>query len=187
MDKVTIETMSTNRNLFEEKGEPKRYRTEVLPLTNLTPYRFSFFHWWQADIVRSCVAVGYDFKLWLCLGPSNSDASTTDDRYSVGPCYLMCALLLSSLSHRYSEFVRHPDKSSSSVGSKIRTLCYLHLYSLCFSVVYKRISHHNYYLDTVCHLSLVNRGTGSTGTSSWAATVDVRPWPPTECHWGTFI
>ena len=24
---------------FEEKGEPKRYRTEVLPLTSLTPYR----------------------------------------------------------------------------------------------------------------------------------------------------
>ena len=24
---------------FEEKGEPKRIRTEVLPLTNLTPYR----------------------------------------------------------------------------------------------------------------------------------------------------
>ena len=32
-------TVSTNYNLFEEKGEPKRYRTEVLPLTNLTPYR----------------------------------------------------------------------------------------------------------------------------------------------------
>ena len=32
-------TVFTNRNLFEEKGEPKRYRTEVLPLTNLTPYR----------------------------------------------------------------------------------------------------------------------------------------------------
>ena len=30
--------MSTNHNLFEEKGEPKRYRTEVLPLTSLTPY-----------------------------------------------------------------------------------------------------------------------------------------------------
>ena len=29
----------TNHNLSEEKGEPKRYRTEVLPLTNLTPYR----------------------------------------------------------------------------------------------------------------------------------------------------
>ena len=25
--------------LFEEKGEPKRYRTEVLPLTSLTSYR----------------------------------------------------------------------------------------------------------------------------------------------------
>ena len=25
--------------ISEEKGEPKRYRTEILPLTNLTPYR----------------------------------------------------------------------------------------------------------------------------------------------------
>ena len=32
-------TMSTNHNIFEEKGEPKRYRTEVLPLTSLKPYR----------------------------------------------------------------------------------------------------------------------------------------------------
>ena len=32
-------TVSTNHNLFEEKGEPKRYRTEVLPLTSLMPYR----------------------------------------------------------------------------------------------------------------------------------------------------
>ena len=32
-------TVSTNHNLSEEKGEPKRYRTEVLPLTSLTPYR----------------------------------------------------------------------------------------------------------------------------------------------------
>ena len=31
-------TVSTNHNLFEEKGEPKRCRTEVLPLTSLTPY-----------------------------------------------------------------------------------------------------------------------------------------------------
>ena len=30
-------TVSTNHNLSEEKGEPKRYRTEVLLLTNLTP------------------------------------------------------------------------------------------------------------------------------------------------------
>ena len=29
----------TDHNLFEEKGEPKQYRTEVLPLTSLTPYR----------------------------------------------------------------------------------------------------------------------------------------------------
>ena len=32
-------TVSTNHNLSEEKGEPKRYRTEVLPLTSLTHYR----------------------------------------------------------------------------------------------------------------------------------------------------
>ena len=32
-------TVSTNHNLFEEKGEPKWYRTEVLPLTSQTPYR----------------------------------------------------------------------------------------------------------------------------------------------------
>ena len=31
--------VTTNHNLFEEKGEPTRYRTEVLPLTSLTPYR----------------------------------------------------------------------------------------------------------------------------------------------------
>ena len=34
-------TVSTNHNPFKEKGEPKRYRTEVLPLTNLTPYRWA--------------------------------------------------------------------------------------------------------------------------------------------------
>ena len=33
-------TVSTTHNLFEEKGEPKWYRTEILPLTSLTPY-----HW----------------------------------------------------------------------------------------------------------------------------------------------
>ena len=32
-------TVSTDHNLFEDKGEPKQYRTEVLPLTSLTPYR----------------------------------------------------------------------------------------------------------------------------------------------------
>ena len=36
-DKVT--RLSTNHNLFEEKGEPKRIRTEVPLLTSLTSYR----------------------------------------------------------------------------------------------------------------------------------------------------
>ena len=38
-DGQSHKTVSTNHNLFEEKGEPKRYRTEVFPFTNLTPYR----------------------------------------------------------------------------------------------------------------------------------------------------
>ena len=37
-DGQSRKTVSTNHNLFEEKGEPKRYRTEGLPLTSLTPY-----------------------------------------------------------------------------------------------------------------------------------------------------
>ena len=38
-DGQSHKTVSTNHNLFEEKGGPKRYLTEVLPLTSLTPYR----------------------------------------------------------------------------------------------------------------------------------------------------
>ena len=38
-DGQSHKTVSTNHSLFEEKGEPKRYRTEVLTLTSLTPYR----------------------------------------------------------------------------------------------------------------------------------------------------
>ena len=34
-------TVSTNHNLSVEKGEPKRYRTEVPLLTSLTPYRLT--------------------------------------------------------------------------------------------------------------------------------------------------
>ena len=34
-DGQSHKTVSTNHNLFQEKGEPKRYRTEVLPLTSL--------------------------------------------------------------------------------------------------------------------------------------------------------
>ena len=36
---VSVGSDGQSHNLFEEKGEPKRYRTEVLPLTSLTPYR----------------------------------------------------------------------------------------------------------------------------------------------------
>ena len=36
-DKVTRPCPQTTT--IEEKGEPKRYRTEVLPLTSLPPYR----------------------------------------------------------------------------------------------------------------------------------------------------
>ena len=58
-------TVSTNHNLFEEKGEPKRYRTEVLPLTSLTPYEtqisgvsFITAHVAYASTdLRSCVKV----------------------------------------------------------------------------------------------------------------------------------
>ena len=38
-DGQSHKTVSADHNLSEEKGEPKRYRTEVLPLTSLTPYR----------------------------------------------------------------------------------------------------------------------------------------------------
>ena len=38
-DGQSHKTVSTSHNLFEEKGEPKRNRTEVLPLTSLTLYR----------------------------------------------------------------------------------------------------------------------------------------------------
>ena len=37
-DGQSHKTVSRNHKLFEEKGEPKRYRTEVLPLTSLAPY-----------------------------------------------------------------------------------------------------------------------------------------------------
>ena len=38
-DGQSHETVSANHSLSEEKREPKRYRTEVPPLTSLPPYR----------------------------------------------------------------------------------------------------------------------------------------------------
>ena len=43
-------TVSTNHNLLEEKGEPKRYRTEVLLLTSLTPYRQAKPAHWDVNV-----------------------------------------------------------------------------------------------------------------------------------------
>ena len=40
-DGQSHKTVSTNHNLFEEKGEPKQIRTEVPLLTSLTPYRWA--------------------------------------------------------------------------------------------------------------------------------------------------
>ena len=40
-DEQNHKAVSTNHNLFEEKGEPKRCQTEDLPLTSLTPYRWA--------------------------------------------------------------------------------------------------------------------------------------------------
>ena len=37
-DGQSHKTVSTNHNLFEQKGKPKRYGTEVLPLTLYTLY-----------------------------------------------------------------------------------------------------------------------------------------------------
>ena len=44
-DGPSHKTVSTNHNLFEEKGEPKRYQTEVLSLTSLTarPNRLTMY------------------------------------------------------------------------------------------------------------------------------------------------
>ena len=51
MDKVTRQCPRTT-TFFEEKGEPKRYRTEVLPLTSLTPYRLAKpAHWTFAQVL----------------------------------------------------------------------------------------------------------------------------------------
>ena len=38
-DGQSHKTLSTNHSLFEEKGEPEQYRTQVYPLTSQTPYR----------------------------------------------------------------------------------------------------------------------------------------------------
>ena len=70
MDKVTGQCPE-NHNLFEEKGEPKRYRTEVLPLTGLTPYR------WAKPAHFSFVLGGWCFTA----EPMSRIAASTPPRY----------------------------------------------------------------------------------------------------------
>ena len=51
-DGQSHKTESKNHNLFEEKGQPKRYRTEVLPLTSLTarPNRLTKTMWGKKEV-----------------------------------------------------------------------------------------------------------------------------------------
>ena len=44
-DGQSHKTVSTNHNLFEEKGEPKQFRTDVLPL-NALPLGHTGSHCW---------------------------------------------------------------------------------------------------------------------------------------------
>ena len=50
-DGQSHKTVSTNHNLSEKKGEPKRYRTEVLPLTSLAagPNRLILWPWYSSS------------------------------------------------------------------------------------------------------------------------------------------
>ena len=58
-DGQSHKTVSTNHNLFEEKGEPKRYRTEVLPLTSLTPYRYAkAAHYGHRLVLQNFIMLG---------------------------------------------------------------------------------------------------------------------------------
>ena len=64
-------TVSTDHNLFEEKGEPERYQADVLPLTSLAPYRWATpAHGTELDLFcflagplgpRPCTATVLDF------------------------------------------------------------------------------------------------------------------------------
>ena len=51
-------TVSTDHNLFEEKGEPKRIRTEVLPCTSLTQREIVYLSLYCYHRNDSCIKVG---------------------------------------------------------------------------------------------------------------------------------
>ena len=59
-DGQSHKTVSGNHNLFEEKGQPKRYRTEVLPLTSLTPWDYR-----PTLLTRRVRRFGLTVRLWV--------------------------------------------------------------------------------------------------------------------------
>ena len=67
MDKVTGQSVSTNHNLFEEKGEPKWHRTEVLLLTSLTlttrPNQLKLWRWGRGRLYNEHVPEGAVLKV----------------------------------------------------------------------------------------------------------------------------
>ena len=73
-DGQSHKTVSINHNLFEEKGEPKRYRTEVLPLTSLTLYR------WAKPAHNTTRLTAFLFYLCCCRWPVPASAG----RHHVG-------------------------------------------------------------------------------------------------------
>ena len=66
-DGQSHKTASINHNLFEEKGEPKRYQTEVLLLTNLMPYRKAKLAHNSQQKNNSCYVPKYCKSLLLSL------------------------------------------------------------------------------------------------------------------------
>ena len=62
MDKVTRPCPQTTTS--EEKGEPKRYRTEVLPLTSLLPYRQAKPALTQPSLLLHCCFTSTEAR-WL--------------------------------------------------------------------------------------------------------------------------
>ena len=95
-DGQSHKTVSTNHNLFEEKGEPKRYRTEVLPLTSLTPYR----------LTSSLLARGPYLTPSLAVWPSDKAGKRKD----LGSILLRLSFLFKKVvvcGHLSCDFVHH--------------------------------------------------------------------------------
>ena len=144
-------TVSTNHNLSEEKGEPKRYRTEVLPLTSLTHYRRAkpTHHTLILCVLVECMYLGV-YALWasFCrLFQTYSAVPFTFWAFSRPFCFVNCHLLLPSqlfpLVHELLIFSpRHPVVSVNSKSSKLPflyTCIYIYIYG-------NNLRYHNYHV-----------------------------------------